>query len=72
MAEQPEAGDVGHRVCAGGARRGGRRVVERGHRRDRPGEQVVVAPAALARRRDRADAERLGQDEHGAGSGAGV
>ena len=64
VAEQPEAGDVGHRVRAGRARRGGCAVVERRHRRDREGEQVVVAQAALARGRDRADAERLGEDEH--------
>jgi hypothetical protein len=37
---------------------------ERRHRRHAPREQVVVAVAALARGRDRADAERLREHEH--------
>ena len=65
MAEQAEAGDVGHARALAAARGGARRRrVERGHHRDGAVQQILVgARAALARRRDRAYAERLGQHE---------
>ena len=68
VAEQPEAGDVGHRVRPGRARRRGAVAVERRHHLDRPVDRGA-GDAALDRGRDRARAERLGQDERVAGAG---
>ena len=60
--EQPEAGDVGHRVGAGGAGGRGAVTVERRHHLDRLAERRALDPP-LDRGRDRAGAERLGQHQ---------
>ena len=63
VAEQPEAGDVGHRVDAGGERGRRRVAVERRHRRDRGLERraaaALASPPSTAPR-----AQRLAQHQH--------
>ena len=72
VAEQPEAGHVGHRVRVPGERRLGGGGVQLDHRGDGPREQRVVRSAALARGDDGAHAERLGEHEHVARPARGV
>ena len=72
MAEQAEAGDVGHRVHVLVLRQLSADAVEQGRGRDHLAIAAVRQRVLLDRRRIDADAERLGQDDRVAGLRVGV
>jgi hypothetical protein len=72
VAEEAEAGDVGHRMHGAIFGESGADAVEQGGRGDELVISLARQRALLERRRIDADAERLGEDQRIAGLGVGV